>query len=328
MLSKIVSVDMGCGNTKIACTGEGVVYSQPTFVIAGEGKEVIAAGEGALEYIRCGRTGSKIKRPVEATGISDRNLAAKMMRGIIKAVFAGEKKQYIKGVFCVPEGLTQVQNEMYEEIAAASGIGDIYFVNSMVACARGAGVNADLPFGTLVVDVGHGATRCGVVAMGECITYANIQKGGGYVTQKIKERILCEYGIEIGFAMAEEIKKSKEEKKEFYGRYFSGGLPTKAEIDFEKILECCVPLYKIVENTICETMKNTPPELVSDIARNGMVLCGGGADTFGLREYLQKQTGIRIINEGEEEHICALGGLEIACDIFERQREKRSIFPA
>lgn len=105
-------------------------------------------------------------------------------------------------------------------------------------------------------------------------------------------------------------------------------LPAKGSISFEKILECCIPLYKYTEEIICETMKNTPPELVSDIGRNGMVICGGGANTFGLREYISEKTGIKIINCGDEQNMCVLGGLKIACDIFDKQREKRSIFPA
>lgn len=232
MMSRILSVDMGCGNTKIASEGEGVIYSQPTCVVAGEGKGIIAAGEGALEYIRCGQTGQNIRCPVETGGIANKNLAGRMIKSIVKALFAGERKQYLKGVFCVPEGLTEAQREMYEDIALDSGMGEVYFVNGMVACAQGADINTQLPFGTLVLDIGHGKIQCGVVAMGECITSKCIQKGGGSVTDNIISYILNEYGIEVGFAMAEEIKQTKEETKEFYGRYIENGASGKGKHKF------------------------------------------------------------------------------------------------
>ena len=40
-------------------------------------------------------------------------------------------------------------------------------------------------------------------------------------------------------------------------------------------------------------MEVTPPELVSDIATQGIILTGGGALLYGMDTMMQKRTGIR-----------------------------------
>ena len=50
----------------------------------------------------------------------------------------------------------------------------------------------------------------------------------------------------------------------------------------ENILQCVIALFK-----------KTPPELVSDISEEGILLLGGAALLPGLAEYLEKSTGVR-----------------------------------
>jgi len=43
-----------------------------------------------------------------------------------------------------------------------------------------------------------------------------------------------------------------------------------------------------------ETLEETPPELASDIARNGILLAGGGALLRGLDARLHDETGMEV----------------------------------
>ena len=40
-------------------------------------------------------------------------------------------------------------------------------------------------------------------------------------------------------------------------------------------------------------LERTPPELVSDIAQNGIVMAGGGSLIYGFDQLVEKDTGIR-----------------------------------
>jgi len=56
-----------------------------------------------------------------------------------------------------------------------------------------------------------------------------------------------------------------------------------------------VPLREIVQ-TIKDTLEETPPELTGDIAREGILLAGGGTLLRGLDELLVKETGLPVVS--------------------------------
>ena len=66
------------------------------------------------------------------------------------------------------------------------------------------------------------------------------------------------------------------------------------------------PVLAIV-SAINRTLESTPPELSSDISKNGITLTGGGALLFGLKDYIKKITNISV-NIAEDPLSCvALG---------------------
>ena len=64
--------------------------------------------------------------------------------------------------------------------------------------------------------------------------------------------------------------------------------PTSVEL-VEAIAE---PARDILE-TIHMVLERTPPELVSDVAQNGIVMAGGGSLIYGFDQLVEKDTGIR-----------------------------------
>jgi len=79
------------------------------------------------------------------------------------------------------------------------------------------------------------------------------------------------------------------------GRNLAEGLPRKLSVSSNEILEAIAePLHTIV-GAVKTALEQTPPELGSDIAENGMVLTGGGALLKNLDRLLQEETGIPVI---------------------------------
>jgi rod shape-determining protein MreB len=66
------------------------------------------------------------------------------------------------------------------------------------------------------------------------------------------------------------------------------------------------PLTAIID-TICLVIERTPPELLVDIYKNGIVLTGGGSKLTGLDKLIEKTTGIRTYVAKDPISCVALG---------------------
>ena len=58
-------------------------------------------------------------------------------------------------------------------------------------------------------------------------------------------------------------------------------------------LEALKEPLKAIIDTICLVIERTPPELLGDIYKNGIVLTGGGSKLTGLDKLIENATGIR-----------------------------------
>ena len=79
------------------------------------------------------------------------------------------------------------------------------------------------------------------------------------------------------------------------GRDLATGLPKEIIMDDTQVREAMSRSVQIVINTIKATIENTPPELVSDIYENGLLLSGGGALLRSLDSLIAEATGIPVI---------------------------------
>jgi rod shape-determining protein MreB and related proteins len=78
------------------------------------------------------------------------------------------------------------------------------------------------------------------------------------------------------------------------GRHLLTGLPTEILLRSGEVLDAIrVPLSEIVE-AVTDTLEQTPPELTGDIARDGILLAGGGALLRGFHELIAAETGVPV----------------------------------
>ena len=60
---------------------------------------------------------------------------------------------------------------------------------------------------------------------------------------------------------------------------------------------------------ITDVLEVTPPDLIKDITDDGIFLCGGMADLYGLDKYITDVTGIKVNIPGNHTNVAALGCL-------------------
>ena len=177
----------------------------------------------------------------------------------------------------------------------------VHLIEEPIAAAIGAGVAIGEPVGRMVIDVGGGTSEVAVISMGAIVLSRSVRVGGYDLDEAIANYIRSAHLMAIGSQSAEAIKLAvgsaaaleSELTTTVRGRDLVSGLPREIELDSAEIRAALAgPLSEIMA-AVQETLEETPPELAGDIARDGILLAGGGALLRGFDERVEAETGIR-----------------------------------
>ena len=308
-----LAIDLGTANTLIFAKGRGVVLDEPSVVaiqnVQGPGgpqsrKTVLAVGTEAKSML--GRSPQSIEaiRPMKDGVIADFNITEEMIKHFIKKTISTNMfAPSPRIVICVPYGATQVEKRAIRESAERAGAKQVFLIEEPMAAAIGADLPIQDATGSMVIDVGGGTTEVGVISLGGIVYASSARVGGDKIDQSIVDYMRRNYGTLISEPTAEKIKKqigsafplTELLSMDVTGRNLAEGLPRKLSVSSNEILEAIAePLHTIV-GAVKTALEQTPPELGSDIAENGMVLTGGGALLKNLDRLLQEETGIPVI---------------------------------
>ena len=308
-----LAIDLGTANTLIYAKGRGVVLDEPSVVaiqnVQGPGgpqsrKTVLAVGTEAKSML--GRSPQSIEaiRPMKDGVIADFNITEEMIKHFIKKTISTNMfAPSPRIVICVPYGATQVEKRAIRESAERAGAKQVFLIEEPMAAAIGADLPIQDATGSMVIDVGGGTTEVGIISLGGIVYASSARVGGDKIDQSIVDYMRRNYGTLISEPTAEKIKKqigsafplTELLTMDVTGRNLAEGLPRKLSVSSNEILEAIAePLHTIV-GAVKTALEQTPPELGSDIAENGMVLTGGGALLKNLDRLLQEETGIPVI---------------------------------
>ena len=308
--SNDIAIDLGTANTLIFVSGKGIVLDEPSVVairhesIGGGTKTIRAVGNEAK--LMLGRTPGNINaiRPMRDGVIADFTVTEQMLRHFIKKVhdtrfFAPSPRI----VICVPCGSTQVERRAIRESAYGAGARKVELIEEPMAAAIGAGLQVEEATGSMVVDVGGGTTEVGVISLGGVVYSGSVRTGGDKFDESIINYVRRNYGMLIGEATAEELKKDiglaypggEIREKEVKGRNLAEGIPRSFKITSTEILESLSDPLNSIVSAVKNALEQTPPELGGDIAERGMVLTGGGALLRDLDRLLMEETGLPVV---------------------------------
>ena len=323
-----LSIDLGTANTLIYMDSK-VVLNEPSVVALRNEKgvsesTVIAVGQEAKNML--GRTPGAIEaiRPMKDGVIADFKVTEKMLQYFMKKVLkSGFFSPSPKVLICVPCGATQVERRAIKESAVGAGARDVYLIEEPMAAALGAGMPIEEASGTMVLDIGGGTTEIAIISLNGIVYSDSLRCGGDVFDDAIVKFVRRVYGIIIGEATAEQIKEevgcafeSKIVKKiEFRGRDVARGLPVSFEVTSSEIMEALSEPLGMIINCLRTALEQTPPELSSDIAQNGLVITGGGALLEGIDKLINNQTNLPV-SIADDPLTCVARGGGIALEMI------------
>jgi len=320
-----LSIDLGTANTLIYMDG-AVVLNEPSVVAIRNDRgslesTVIAVGQDAKNML--GRTPGSIEaiRPMKDGVIADFKVTEKMLQHFIRKVLrSGFFSPSPKVLICVPCGATQVERRAIKESAVGAGARDVYLIEEPMAAALGAGMAIEEASGAMVIDIGGGTTEIAIMSLN-----GSLRVGGDLFDSHIVKFVRREHGVIIGEATAEQIKEevgsafetSVVKKIEFRGLDVAKGIPVSFEITNTEIREALQEPLSTIVASVRTALEQTPPELASDIAENGLVLTGGGALLEGLDKLIHQETNLPI-RIADDPLTCVARGGGVALDMISK----------
>ena len=303
--SKDMGIDLGTANTLVYVRGRGIVINEPSYVAINQKTgQVLSIGRAAKDMV--GRTPQHIVacKPLVDGVISDFEVTEQMLKyfidGVHKDSFAYIPRPRV--VIGIPSQITEVEKRAVEDAARNAGAREVYLVEEPVAAAVGARMPIHDAIGNMIVDIGGGTTDIAVMSLGGIVVSKNLKVAGDKLNQDIIRYARDEYKLLLGETSAEKIKisigsaHSAEEEMEDYmrGRDLLSGLPKEVLVRSDEIRGAMEHSVKILVSAVKAAVELTPPELVSDLTKNGIVLTGGGSLLRGLNTLIEEETKIPV----------------------------------
>ena len=304
LFSNDLGVDLGTANVLIYESKNGVVVREPSVVAMDKNSgRLLKVGADARSML--GRTPGNVvaMHPLKAGVISDQELTVRMLQELFRKALKSNRFFTPKPrvVIAVPSGVTEVEERTVINAAIEAGARRVYLIEEPMAAALGANMDISGPTGHMVVDIGAGTTDTAVLTMNSIATSSSIQVAGDNFDEAIARYVRRYHGVTIGLTIAEDIKinignlypQGEDTPMTVLGRDVKTGMPRELSLTSSDIREVLYRLARQICDDVLSVLENTSPELVSDVARNGIVLTGGGCQLRGMNQLLSERTGVR-----------------------------------
>lgn len=306
-LTQEVAIDLGTANTVIIHNGKIVVNAPSIVALDTRTEKLVAVGHKAQHMEGKTPEGIRTVRPLRDGVIADFNAAELMIRGLVKMAFQNRRYLFspqLRMVVGIPSGSTEVEIRAVRDSSEHAGGRDVYMLYEPMAAAIGIGIDVLAPEGNMVVDIGGGSSEIAVISLGGLVTNNSIRVAGNDLTQDIMDYMRRQHNIRVGMPTAEQIKihvgsaltvlDNPPEDYIVRGPNQMTALPMEVPVSYQEVAHCIEKSIAKIEAAVLTGLEQTPPELYSDIVRNGIYLTGGGAMLRGLDKRLQDKIGIQF----------------------------------
>ncbi len=297
LFQKPCALDLGTDTIKIRDKGgKKFLYSRDVIALRQNGS-VLAYGDAAFDVCEKQPQSVRVVWPMSNGVIANLTEMELLLAYFIKR-FGGASTLLI----AVPGDITQVEKRAFFQVMKGRiNAGSIRLVEKGIADA----VSAELPVlssrGHMVVNIGADTTEIAVISSGKIILGETMKVGGRRLDEDIATMVRRKFNLSIGMKTAESLKNNlafmingpKLEQK-VSGIHTLSGLPKTETIPSLAVSVAIIDAVDSIVDTIKSIYDRVPPQIMKDIAREGIYLSGGVSMILNLPEYIRRETGIPL----------------------------------
>ena len=316
------AIEMGGGYTSIYVNGQGLALKEPTLIAAeptDEGYKVIAMGIDAKKLVGKTKDNVEIFTPMPYMEHSNYEYSVVLLKHFLGKV--GFKAYEDNALFIVPCGLTAREKENILNVCEGANLGRVELVPAPLCACVGQGRNIDSSKVNMVVDIGGTGTEVAVINMSNILRGATLGIGGKGMDASIVNYLAYSQGLVIGLSTAELLKnevgslyKNDTLNMEITGVDTKTKSPKTTVVLSSDLRNAIEPFYSEIVRAIDTTINTLPPEIVSDIINNKILVVGGCAKIQGLDNYFKNNLKYPIEICEDPENVTILGAGKLIAD--------------
>ena len=301
--SKTIGIDLGTAKSSIYLKGRGIVINEPSIVaVNNKSSQVLAIGENAKRMLDRAPAHISVVRPLISGVISDFEMTEEMIRYFLRA--ASEERSllnYRRAVVSISSNITEVEQKSVEDAVIGAGANKAHLIEQPLAAALGAELPIDTATANVIIDIGAGTTKIAIISLGGVVTSKSLKIAGDRFNEDIVNFIRDEFKLAIGEPTAEEVKIAigsaipLDEKKEISirGRDMSTGLPREITVKSYQVRAALARSLRTIVEAVKDVIETAPAELVGDILKQKINLCGGGSLLKGVDQLIEKELSVK-----------------------------------
>lgn len=302
MKQKNIVIDLGTSNIRISVSNEDAIVTESNIVaIDIEENRIVEVGKNVNNILGKEPKNIKIIYPIKNGIVTDSEVLEILLKELIKKVYS--KKVLFRPNILInyPSNITEVEKEAIITVLEKLGAKKIYLKESILLAAMGAGIKISKPSGNMIIDIGHGTTDIGVISLNNIVASKSINIAGNQFNKDIIQYIKENYQVTIGEITASKIKtnfgvlSNNNKDIEITGINIITSVPKTIKVNQLDIKKALNSSTEKIISEIKSILESTKPELLNDILSKGIVLTGGSSQMDGIRELLQEELGIKVL---------------------------------
>lgn len=287
-------IDPGSDLIKIYNARKNTLLKEKNMVAVMDRDTYLAVGNDAYEMYEKTPKNVQVITPMSEGMIADINSLEIILYTLLRKS-AQHLSKSPELYFAVPTDMTQIEKRAYYMLTRNGAFQDcrVSLINRPVADAIALGISIKNTRGDMIVNIGAQSTEISVIADSRVILSRVSPIGGCTMDMEIMESVRRYHQLFIGMRTAARLKLSmaniEEEKKEArtaMGISSITGLPKEGVIASEVINQAVLSVVNRISGDIRSVLERTPPQVRSEIFKNGFYLLGGASSLPGIDRYL------------------------------------------
>ena len=309
-------IDLGNSSVKIYSALRNKSYTEKN-VIAAKGREIIAVGDDAYEMLEKEPLDISVRSPMAFGIIGDLELQEIVLYTFFKKI----NRVNLMGTsmyFSVPLDMTAVEKRAYYYVVNGRWLrkNRVYMVESPVADAISFGIDLPSNSGCMIVNIGSQSTEFSVLSEGNIIMSRRSSIGGKQMNEALCSEVRKYYHLQIGTRTAKRLKlvmgrmgDPQKDARKVVGIDSVSGLPREEIISSQAVNVGIMNCINELASEMKTFLERIPPQIASQIAKDGIYLTGGSTRLPYIDQYLSGCTGYAF-NLSRHYESSSLNGLE------------------
>jgi rod shape-determining protein MreB len=299
-----IAIDIGSSAVRVATSGR-LVVDEPAVVAVDTSGRVLAVGRDALSIVGRSPRGVTVKRPIRDGAIADIEASEQLLAVMMRRAVRGFRAPAV--VAASTMAATGLERRAIEHALLSAGARRVALVESPMAAAIGVGLPVEDPYGSMVVDIGRGATEAAVISMGAIVSSSVSCVAGAAADAAIASHLEEAYGLCVGEISIERVKLELSEAADGQVIAVGGvathtGLPRVVQADAVDLRHALDDVVNAIAGTAKAALDNAPPALAADVMQEGIVITGGSSLLVGAAERIAATTGVLVRQLESPEH--------------------------